>query len=149
MSRILTLAINPNPILRKKSLIVKPEEIKALKSLALNMQKTMLKNKGIGLAAPQVGKNIRLIIINTKNGFLTMFNPQINFFSKKQEIGEEGCLSVPETFGNVERSCEIRVVYLNEKAELIQLQAQGMLARVIQHETDHLNGILFIDKLVN
>jgi peptide deformylase len=148
MPKILTILTIPNPILRKKSEEVSSEKIteKKLQTLALNMAKTMKEKDGIGLAAPQVGENVRLITVNTKDGILILFNPKITKKSFAKEWAEEGCLSVPGIYGKVKRNKKINCIYLDISGEKRKISAEGLLARVIQHEIDHLDGILFIDK---
>lgn len=148
MAKILKIVTNPNPILRKISEEIGLEEAgsKKMNELCLNMAETMVKKDGIGLAAPQIGKNIRAIVINTKEGPVFMINPKIKNKSLKKEWGEEGCLSVPGVFGQVKRHKSLICVFYNIKGEKNQMKAKGLLARVIQHEIDHLDGILFIDK---
>lgn len=153
--KILSIKTHPDPILRKISTEISIAKIdKKIKELIANMANTLISLKGAGLAAPQVGKNIRLILVNQKNGPICMLNPQITWTSEEKEIGEEGCFSVRDEsgniiFGNVARAKEIKCDYYNPEGEKIAISAQGLLARVIQHEIDHLNGILFIDKLVS
>jgi peptide deformylase len=108
--------------------------------------KTMKEKDGVGLAAPQVGQNIRLIAVNTKDGVACMINPKITKKSWAKEWSEEGCLSVPGVYGQVKRHKKINCVYLDKNGAKIKIQAEGLMAVVIQHETDHLDGILFIDK---
>ncbi|MEK7097542.1 MAG: peptide deformylase [Patescibacteria group bacterium] len=148
MTRILKITINPNPILRKVSEEISPEEIgsKKINELCLNMAETMVKKDGVGLAAPQVGKNIRAVVVNTKDGPVFMVNPKIKNKSLTKEWGEEGCLSVPGVFGQVKRHKSLICVFYDIKGKKNQMKAKGLLARVIQHEIDHLDGILFIDK---
>ncbi|MBU4347607.1 peptide deformylase [Patescibacteria group bacterium] len=149
-AKILPIITIPNPILKKKSAEVEPKKIssKELQELCLNMEKTMKDKKGVGIAAPQIGKNIRLIIINTKDGGVVMFNPKIIRKSLTKEWGEEGCFSVPDVFGQVKRHKKIECEYLDKTGKKIKIKAEGLMARVIQHEIDHLDGILFIDKAV-
>jgi len=136
-----------NPILRKKSKKV-AEITSEIKQLIVDMAKTMKKAKGIGLAAPQVGQGIQLCLINTENGHLTLINPKISWKSLRKETEEEGCLSCPDAFGLVKRAKVIYVKALNQDGKSISFRASGLFARVIQHELDHLNGILIIDKFV-
>ncbi|MFA6106987.1 MAG: peptide deformylase [Patescibacteria group bacterium] len=142
---------HPNKILSARS---KPVDIKHITSqktqkLVADMVKMMLKADGAGLAAPQIGQGLRLAVINTKDGPLIIFNPEITKKSLTKEWGEEGCLSVPGFFGEVRRHKKITCEYFNEKGEKKTIKAEGLLARVIQHETDHLDGILFITKARN
>ena len=140
------IIIHPNPILRKKA--QKIENFSNLEKFIKKFILTMQKKDGIGLAAPQVRKSIQLIAVQTKNGIKTFINPKITKKSFKKEITEEGCLSIPNTFGKVKRSYKITVKFQNRNGQKQKLTAQGLYARVLQHEIDHLNGILFIDKLV-
>lgn len=148
MPKILKIAKYPAENLRQKSVTVKKEEIglPEFKQLCFNMAETMLNKKGIGLAAPQIGENIRLIIVNVKDGSIIMINPKITNKSLAKEYGEEGCLSIPGVFGQVKRSKKITCKYLDMQGKTIKITALGFLARVIQHEIDHLDGILFIEK---
>ena len=125
---------------------------KSLKKLAEDMIETMHAAKGLGIAAPQVGVNARVFIVTFDYGQkderqVAMVNPEIIFFSDNQDLAEEGCLSLPKVFGNVERPTEIVVKYLNLRGQELSLRLEGLNARVVQHELDHLNGVLFIDKL--
>lgn len=113
------------------------------------MSKTMLKKEGVGLAAPQTGKNLRIIVINSKDGVIGAINPKIVKKSWARVLGREGCLSLPGIFGQVKRHKNITVNYYDIDGKKIKLTAQGMMARVLQHEIDHLDGILFTDKAVN
>ena len=143
MLKILT---NPNPILRRKSTPVADVSAEEIQELIPQMIETMLKQDGVGLAAPQVGSNIRLITIHIKDEALALINPKIVKRSIIKEWGEEGCLSVPGIYGEVRRCKKITVKYLDPKGKPHQIVAEGLFARVIQHENDHLDGILFIDK---
>jgi peptide deformylase len=148
---ILKIITNPNDVLRKKSLKIDKNFVKTLefKRLCLDMAQTMEKKDGVGLAAPQIGKNIRMIVVSTKDGVICMINPKITRKSLIKEWGEEGCLSVPSTFGQVKRHHKISFEYLDTECILKKEKAEGLLARVLQHEIDHLDGILFIDKAKN
>jgi peptide deformylase len=155
MPQELKIITNPNPILRKKSVAIDPEKINVpeLKEMLFDMAETMLKKDGAGLAAPQIGRNIRAIVIHHNNKTLFLINPQITKRSWAREIEEEGCLSVLNDQGEiiyapVERFKKINCVYLDEKGRNKKISAEKILARVIQHEIDHLDGILFIDKIV-
>jgi peptide deformylase len=155
MPKELKILINPNPILRRQSEPVSTAEISQpkFKTLLADMMETMLKKDGAGLAAPQIGKNIRVIVINYEDKVFFLINPQITKKSWAKEIEEEGCLSVLNEKGEiiyapVERHKRINCVYLNEKGVKQKLIAEKLFARVIQHEIDHLDGILFIDRIV-
>ncbi len=151
MGEILDILINPDKRLRLKAKKVEENDIlkPEMQKLCTDMFQTMMVKDGIGLAAPQVGKSIRFITINTKNKKLFMFNPEIVKKSILKEIDEEGCLSVPMYFGEVKRHKSITCRFIDENGKKQVLKASGLLARVIQHETDHLDGVLFIDKAKN
>lgn len=148
MPKILHIITYPDKDLLKKSLPIKKNDIlnAEMKKLFADMVLTMREKDGVGLAAPQIGKNLRLAVINTKDGPLHIINPEIIKFSWAKEWGEEGCLSVPNVFGQVKRSRKIICKYLDKDANPQSIQASGLMARVFQHEIDHLDGILFIDK---
>lgn len=134
-----------NPILRKKSKPIKSID-KKLKKFIKDMIATMHEAKGVGIAAPQVGVNDRLCIVTLNDKkVVPMINPEIIYKSDEKEWGEEGCLSLPKEFGDVERSKEITVTYLDESENQITLKLKDFNARVVQHEIDHLDGVLFID----
>jgi len=127
---------------------------KSLKKLVKEMTVLMQKAKGLGLAAPQVGLNMRFVIVvldysKKIERILAMVNPELTYMSEEEVIGEEGCLSLPGTFGNVKRSEMIIVKYQDLKGKEQTLKLSDMDARVVQHEIDHLNGKLFIEKLTN
>jgi len=154
MPKQLPILINPNPILRKISDKIDPEEISHpdFQELLADIKETMLKKDGAGLAAPQIGKNIRLVVIHHDNKIYFLINPKITKKSWAREIEEEGCLSVLNKeggiiYGRVERHKKVNCVYLDEKGKPKKISADKIMSRVIQHEIDHLDGILFIDKL--
>ena len=122
-----------------------------LKEIISDMKKTMYENKGVGLAANQVGLDMQLFVIDEKiaeeYGVPSAYmNPVITSFSKEQDEMEEGCLSIPEFYSIIKRSKKIMIKALDEKGEKIKFKARGFLARVLQHEYDHLRGILIKDK---
>ncbi len=147
---ILNIIKHPNPVLRNKSRELKREEIlnSDFKNFIENLGETMLKKDGIGLAAPQVYKNIRAIVVNLKNSAVCFINPKIIKKSWLKNIIEEGCLSIPGVFGKVKRHNSVVIKYLDLNADLKKLKAKNLFARVLQHEIDHLNGVLFIDKVI-
>ena len=136
-----------HPVLKQ---IAEPVEFvnKKIRQLLDDMAETMYKTDGVGLAAPLVNVSKRIIVLDDGNGLIEVINPEI---VKKEgsQIGLEGCLSVPELFGDVERYDKIEVHGINRNNKKIKIKAEGFLARIFQHEIDHLNGILFVEKLVN
>lgn len=155
MPQLLSILIHPHPGLRQKSLFLDLEEIKKtdFKQLLLDMEETMLKKDGAGLAAPQVGKNIRLVVIRHEDKTLFLINPKITKKSWAKETDEEGCLSVLNDQGEiiyapVERYKKINCLYWDAQGQKQKIVAEKLLARVIQHELDHLDGVLFIDHLI-
>ncbi len=147
MSKILKIISDPDPILRQKSTAVDIDDISSTELLELynDMTVTMLKKDGVGLAAPQIAKNIRLVVIHHKGKTRIMINPVITKKSWAKKTSEEGCLSVPNVFGDVSRHKKINCNYLDINGKKQKLIAENMLARIIQHEIDHLDGVLFID----
>jgi peptide deformylase len=145
---ILNIVTDPSPILRRRAEEIRADEIgsPAIQKLIFDMKETVIPAGGIGLAAPQVGLSLRLIVIALDNKLTAFINPKITKFSWRKEVDEEGCLSVPGKFGPVKRSKVIKVETFDEQGKLLKFKAGGLFARVIQHEVDHLDGILFIDK---
>ena len=113
-----------------------------------NMRDTMYANQGVGLAAPQIGVPKRVIVVDIGDGLIEFINPVL---AEKdgQQIDNEGCLSVPGLMGDVARAERVKVKGVNRAGEATELEASGFLARALQHEIDHLDGILFIDKAKN
>lgn len=146
---ILNILTNPNPELRKKSAITEESEIRQpeFQIFIKNMIETMIKKDGVGLAAPQVGILKRLIVVKTEEGAVAFINPEIKKKSWHKIIMEEGCLSVPGVFGDVKRPSSIKIEFLDSHGRKHTLTAKDVLARVLQHEIDHLDGILFIDRI--
>lgn len=141
----LEIAKFPNSILRKKA--AKIARISGSEKETLSdMAKTMYLNQGVGLAAVQVGIDKQLAVVDIGDGLIKLVNPAI-VKREGSEIQEEGCLSVPNAHVKVKRAKSIVVSFLNENGEVKQLRAEGLLARAIQHELDHLSGTLIIDHL--
>lgn len=135
-----------NEILRKKSQKVKQFD-KKLAKLVKDMEVTVKEEKGVGLAAPQVGVNQCVILVKMKDRFFTMVNPEITAFSQETDVKEEGCLSLPDTWGKVRRATAVIVQFQDITGKNMTLELSDMEARIVQHETDHLHGILFTDQL--
>ena len=145
------ILIEPEPILRKKCDPVEKVDDE-LRKLMNDMIETMYKAPGIGLAAIQIGILKRLVVIDIskdekKRNPLFLINPEILNRSKKTSIYEEGCLSLPGQFAEIERPSECTLKYINLEGKEKELKASGLLATCIQHEVDHLDGVLFIDYL--
>ena len=141
----------PDPLLRKVSERVLKVDTE-VKKLMDDMLETMYAAPGIGLAAVQIGVLKRAIVIDLskedgKRNPLFLVNPEITFKSKELTTYEEGCLSIPNQFAEVKRPSECKINFLDYNGNKDELHAQGLLATCIQHEIDHLNGILFIDHL--
>ena len=135
-------------ILRKKCRTVEVVDEK-IKQLVDDMLETMYKYNGVGLAAPQVGvlKRVVVIDIDDGNGPLVFINPEIIKEKGEQEV-EEGCLSFPNQFAKIIRPAEVTVKALDKDGKEFKLKAKELLAQAISHEVDHLNGILFVDKII-
>lgn len=143
MRKIIT---HPHPTLRRKAKPIKDISDERIQALIPEMVDIMMKNDGVGLAAPQIDESIRLVTIRYRDDSLALINPTITNKSILKEIDEEGCLSVPSVYGMVKRCKKITVKYQDPSGKIRKLTGEGMLARVIQHEVDHLDGVLFIDK---
>ncbi len=145
------IIVLPDPLLRTVSKPVKSVDA-ATRRLMDDMLDTMYDAPGIGLAAVQIGEPQRLVVIDiTKEGEerqpLFLVNPEIIWSSEEESDYEEGCLSIPEFFDMVTRPKEVKVRYLDRQGEAQELLCNGVLATCVQHEIDHLNGVLFIDYL--
>ena len=135
-----------NPRLRKKSKKVTEITPKIL-TLLDDMAETMYSARGVGLAAPQVGILRRIVVIDVGEGLIELINPEI-VKTTGESIDEEGCLSLPDRTGVVIRPETVKLKALNRQGEEIELDGTGLLARAMCHETDHLDGILFVDKII-
>ena len=132
-----------DPVLKKVCAPVEKID-RRLRRILDDMAETMYARDGVGIAAPQVGLSIRAVVIDVDKKRYDLINPEITF-REGSEVDTEGCLSVPEIYGEVERSERVMVEYLNRYGKPQSLEADGLLARCIQHELDHLDGQLFID----
>jgi len=137
-----------NKTLRQRSLPVK--HINAdVRSLIEQMREVIKQNNGVGLAAIQIGEPTRIIVCEIDDKFYAFINPEIIKSFSETTVTEEGCLSLPNIYGEVERPKKISIKAINFDGKKIKMKVFGLLARVIQHEIDHLDGILFIDKAKN
>jgi peptide deformylase len=137
---------DPDPVLREIAKPVK-EVTPRIRKLLADMAETMYDANGVGLAAPQIGISKRVIVVDPQDGetgLIGMVNPEI-VEAEGEQLGPEGCLSIPGLNGDVKRHMRIRVKGLDENGEERIIDAEGFLARIFQHEIDHLNGILFTD----
>lgn len=134
-------------ILRQEAKPV-PKVTKKISKLMSDMLQTMYKSQGVGLAAPQVGENLRIVVIDVGEGPVCLVNPILEKL-EGEEIDQEGCLSLPGVVGEVKRAAKVRVCGLNQNGKPVRHDAEGLFARCLQHEIDHLDGILFVDKANN
>lgn len=145
------IVIYPNPVLRAKTALVPSTEIPSedIQALAQHMIQKMYDAHGVGLAAPQLGISKRITVIDAEDGKgpRVLINPVITKHSRLKTTAEEGCLSLPQVFGSVARYRKITVEYTDLEGNNQSLNCHPFLARVVQHELDHLDGVLFIDKL--
>jgi len=150
---ILDIVIEGEPVLRKKAVKVRRAD-EGIRKLADDMYETMLDAPGVGLAAPQVGKSIRLIVVHvsededegTPEVSLKLLNPEV-VKAHGSQTGAEGCLSIPGWAGDVERAMNVTVKGFDMDNKPVRIKASGYLAVVLQHEIDHLDGILFPDRI--
>lgn len=158
MEKILTIdKKNDERFLRKRTIPFPIEDLKdkkkakEIQTLVRRMRETMKKANGIGLSANQVGIPYRFFVAQVpdsqgKQKFYAVFNPELQKVSEEKATTEEGCLSVPETYGPVERFYRVQLAGYDPKGKKLRIKAWGLLARVFQHEVDHLDGKLFIDR---
>lgn len=137
---------HPNPALKQHASVVDPTTDKEIPRLVKAMAQAMYDAPGVGLAATQVGVQKRLIVIDVDDELIALCNPEIVDVSEETEVEDEGCLSLPGITVPVERPVRCVCTALNIKGRPVELEAEGFLARVLQHETDHLNGLLIIDR---
>ncbi len=168
---IRTIVTVPDPVLREKAKPVR-QTTPEIQSLIDDMIETMREAPGVGLAAPQVGVGVQVIVVEYAEGsenadadaaadadadvdaeakpkpkkLYAVFNPEITRHSKETELGNEGCLSIPDYMGEVERYSTVTVKGLDRHGKSFKLKAKGWMARIFQHEIDHINGVLFIDR---
>ena len=141
------ILIHPNDKLKR---VAQPIDVITDETVALldNLYETMVANDGIGIAAPQVGKNKRIAVVEVDEGDkFELINTEI-IEAKGESIDVEGCLSIPHVYGTVKRADEVTVRYYDREGEEIEVTAFGYLARAFQHEIDHLDGVLFVEKMI-
>ncbi|MEK7137995.1 MAG: peptide deformylase [Patescibacteria group bacterium] len=145
----------PSEVLAHKTKQISAEEIKSgvYAGLVSDMKKAMIENMGVGLAANQLGQDLSIFVIDSKlalehNVPQVYFNPEITEYSSETESVEEGCLSIPGFYVEIPRSKKIMFKALDESGKKIKFKAKGFLARVLQHETDHLNGLVIKDRTI-
>lgn len=148
---VLKLYEYPHPVLKQKALKVEKVD-DSMRSFLDDMLETMYADAGVGLAAPQVGVLQRVVVIDVAREDeephpIYMVNPEIVWKSDEKVCGEEGCLSVPEQRAEVERYASVKVKYLDYNGLKQELLAEGFLAIAVQHELDHLDGVLYIDRI--
>lgn len=143
---LLDIRVYGDPVLRTPTNIVN-DVTPELRRLVNDMFETMYAAKGIGLAAPQIGRLERLSVVDVDGQRLVLFNPEIVESDSKRIKGEEGCLSIPEIYGDVERSARVLVRAMDADGKTYEVEGKELLSRCLQHEIDHLHGRLFIDYL--
>ena len=148
---LLPILITPHPALRRKARPVAPGDAAAVRALAARMLAAMYAAPGIGLAAPQVGVDLRLVVVDLMPGErpdpVVLVNPRVVAASEELATREEGCLSVPGQYADVARPARVTVRYHDLDGVAQQREADGLLAACLQHELDHLDGVLFVDHL--
>jgi peptide deformylase len=134
------------PVLRQKARPVQRID-GSVRALLRDMVETMRAAPGVGLAGPQIGERLRLIVVEHEDDLFTLANPELIWTSHERDTDLEGCLSIPGYHGYVNRPSKVRVRARDERGKQVQVAAEGRLARIFQHEIDHLDGILFIDRM--
>jgi peptide deformylase len=140
------ILVHPNPALKQPAADVDPGSDKELVRLVRSMAKMMYDAPGVGLAATQVGVQKRVIVMDVEDGLVALCNPRIVETSDETDVDDEGCLSLPGITVPVERAVSCVCEALDIKGQPVTLEAEGFFARVLQHETDHLDGVLIIDR---
>jgi peptide deformylase len=147
----LSILVAPHPSLRRRTLPVRADQFAEVRALAPRMFEAMYRAPGIGLAAPQVGSPLRFAVVDLmpddKRAPIVLVNPEIIAASQEQSTREEGCLSLPGMYADVTRPAWVTVRYQDENGVRHELEADGLLAACLQHEIDHLDGVLFVDHL--
>lgn len=148
---LLPILIAPHPTLKAKARPVAGTDSDIVRALIPRMFATMYKAPGIGLAAPQVDQRLRVVVIDLarddKREPITLINPDIVAASQELATREEGCLSLPNQYADITRPARVKVRYLDETGARRELEADGLLSACVQHEIDHLDGVLFVDHL--
>jgi peptide deformylase len=151
LAKPLPILIVPDPMLRKTARAVTPDDAETVRSLIPAMFAAMYKAPGIGLAAPQVGSLLRVIVVDVAPEKIpapfALVNPEVIAKSAEMATREEGCLSLPDQYAEVTRPARVKVRYQDEQGIRQEVEAEGLLAACLQHEIDHLNGVLFVDYL--
>jgi len=150
-AELLPIVIAPAPVLKAKARLVTQGDDALVRDLIPRMFATMYKAPGIGLAAPQVGQGLRVIIVDVvpdeKPQPYVLINPEVLAASQELATREEGCLSLPNQYADITRPARVKVRYLDQAGARREIEADGLLATCLQHEIDHLDGILFVDHL--
>jgi peptide deformylase len=148
---LLPILLVPDPRLRSRARAIGPADADAVRDLAPRMLASMYKAPGIGLAAPQVGSGLRLVVLDLqpdeRREPMVLVNPEVVAQSRELAVREEGCLSLPGQYAEVTRPARVKVRYQDLEGARRELEADGLLATCLQHEIDHLDGVLFVDHL--
>lgn len=148
---LLDILIAPNPVLKTRARPVGKADADAVRDLVPRLFATMYRAPGIGLAAPQVGTGLRLAVVDLmaddKPAPITLINPEIVARSEELATREEGCLSLPGMYADITRPARVKLRYLDQTGARREMEAEGLLSACLQHEIDHLDGILFVDHL--
>jgi peptide deformylase len=137
---------HPNPALKQRAADVDPQTDRSLARLTRDMAKAMYEAPGVGLAATQVGVQKRVVVVDIDDGLIVLCNPRLHHVSAESEVDDEGCLSLPGITVPVERSTRIVCEAFDLTGQRLRIEADGLLSRVVQHEIDHLDGTLIIDR---
>jgi peptide deformylase len=150
-AEVLPILIAPNPILKARARAVTPADADTVRALIPRMFTTMYRAPGIGLAAPQVGVRLRLTVVDLMpddtRAPIVLVNPEVIAASTELATREEGCLSLPNQYADVTRPARVKVRYYDQTGARREIEADGLLAVCLQHEIDHLDGVLFVDHI--
>ena len=147
----LPILVVPDPILKARARPVGPSDMEQVRTLVPRMFATMYRAPGIGLAAPQVGVGLRFAVVDLmqdeKSSPIVLINPEVMARSQEEATREEGCLSLPGQYADVTRPARVTIRYMDIEGARRQIDAEGLLAACMQHEIDHLDGVLFVDHI--
>jgi peptide deformylase len=151
VAETMPIMVFPDPVLRTKCPPVTPEQMETVRALLPRMFATMYAAPGIGLAAPQIGRKLRFTVIDIRpddrHQPIVLVNPEVVARSSELATREEGCLSLPGQYAEVTRPARVKVRYLDENGARKEIEGEGLLSACLQHEIDHLNGVLFVDHI--
>lgn len=142
---IRSVITSPNPVLSTSGDVISDPHDDSIRALIADMKETVVHAGGVGLAAPQIGESVRLIVVNYRQPPFALINPEITSHAESCTTLEEGCLSVPGVIVPIKRARAVTITAINEQGETTEIHAKDLFAKILQHEIDHINGVLITD----